>query len=209
MTTSSSSQTKNNRLMRYFKLDARAVNPTDENGQTFDISFSSEEPYERWIDLSEILDHSPGAVDLSRLNDIGVVLFNHNVDAVCGKINRAWIENGRGCAEITFDGDDASQLVRDKVAGGTLKGVSVGYAPDWDSAEDVKADHKSDDGRFDGPCIIFHKWTPLEVSIVSVPADPTVGVGRQLEPAPDIFLPKQPSNRSLLESMIRFNQNSL
>lgn len=199
---------KNNQLMRFFRLDARAVNSSD-NNQTFDISFSSEEPYERWVDFVEILDHSPGSVDLSRLNDIGVVLFNHNVNAVCGKINRAWIEDGRGCAEITFDGDDASQMVRDKVAGGTLKGVSVGYVPDWNSAEDVKADHKSDDGRFDGPCIIFHKWTPLEVSIVSVPADPTVGVGRQYGPAPEEFLQKKPSNRSLAESLVRLNLNSL
>lgn len=37
---------------------------------------------------------------------------------------------------------------------------------------------KSADGRFIGPCEVAKKWTPFEISIVSVPADPTVGVGR-------------------------------
>ena len=48
--------------------------------------------------------------------------------------------------------------------------------------EDVAANKKSSDGRFTGPCSIATKWTPYEVSIVSVPADPTVGVGRNHEP---------------------------
>ena len=48
--------------------------------------------------------------------------------------------------------------------------------------EDVAANKKSSDGRFTGPCSIAAKWTPYEVSIVSVPADPTVGVGRNHEP---------------------------
>ena len=37
---------------------------------------------------------------------------------------------------------------------------------------------QSEDGRFTGPCSIARKWAPYEISIVSVPADPTVGVGR-------------------------------
>ena len=37
------------------------------------------------------------------------------------------------------------------------------------------------DGRFMGPCSIAKKWAPYEISIVSVPADPTVGVGREME----------------------------
>lgn len=40
---------------------------------------------------------------------------------------------------------------------------------------------QSADGRFTGPADIARKWTPYEISIVSVPADPTVGVGRELE----------------------------
>lgn len=44
--------------------------------------------------------------------------------------------------------------------------------------EEVESGARSKDGRFAGPCRIARRWTPLEVSIVSVPADATVGVGR-------------------------------
>lgn len=145
------------------------------NERKFTLSFSSEEPYERWYG-TEILSHSDGAVNLERLETIGCVLYNHNRDRVIGKILRVWIEDGRGCAEIEFDGDADAETVFRKVAGGTLKGVSVGYIVDvW---EDVAANKKSIDGRFSGPCSIAAKWTPYEISIVSIPADPTVGVGR-------------------------------
>lgn len=148
------------------------------NERKFILSFSSEEPYERWWGI-EILDHADGAVDLSRLNDIGCVLFNHNRDVVVGKINRAWVENNRGYAEIEFDSDEQSEVIYQKVRSGTLKGVSVGYR--IDVIEEVQAGKASTDGRFTGPAEIVRKWWPYEISIVSVPADGTVGVGREAE----------------------------
>ena len=66
----------------------------EENGRKVTLSFSSEEPYERWWGI-EILDHAEGAADLGRLNEIGCLLFNHNRDCVIGKILRAWVEDGR------------------------------------------------------------------------------------------------------------------
>ena len=155
------------------------IRQAEENTRKFTLSFSSEEPYTRWFG-PEILDHSDGAVDLSRLQDIGVVLYNHNRDDVIGKVTRVWIENSRGQAEIEFDSDELSEKIRQKVEGGTLKGVSVGYMVDtW---EEVMPGKKSVDGRFTGPCYIARKWAPYEISIVSVPADATVGVGRKMEP---------------------------
>lgn len=146
------------------------------NERKFRISFSSELPYARWWG-SEILDHADGCVDLTRLNEIGCVLFNHHRDHVMGRINRAWIESSRGEAEIEFDTDEESERIFQKVKAGTLKGVSVGYVVDaW---EEVMANKTSSDGRFKGPASVARKWTPFEISIVSVPADPTVGVGRE------------------------------
>ena len=143
--------------------------------RTYRLSFSSEEPYGRWFG-DEILSHAEGAVNLDRLNSIGTVLFNHDRDMVIGRIDRAWVEDGRGMCEITLDDDELSERVRAKIESGSLKGVSVGYIVDeW---EDVPAGKKSDDGRHNGPCSIATRWTPLEVSVVSVPADATVGVGR-------------------------------
>lgn len=152
---------------------SREEQPQESRRRT--ISFSSEEPYQRFFGM-EILDHGENAVDLSRLNSVGVLLFNHNTDKVVGKVIRAWVENQRGMAEVEFDTDDDAEKIFGKVRSGTLKTTSVRYSVDaW---EEVVAGKQSADGRFTGPCQIARKWTPLEVSVVSVPADPTVGVGR-------------------------------
>ena len=168
--------------------------------RTFRLSFSSEEPYNRWFG-PEILDHSEDAVDLTRLNEIGVLLFNHDRDQVIGKIERAWIEGGRGEAEVSFDSDEESEKIFQKVQSGTLKGVSVGYVVD--TFEEVMPNKQSSDGRFTGPCSIARKWAPYEVSIVSVPADPTVGVGRSAEVGEDTAMCRT------LEAQLQYNQNIL
>ena len=54
------------------------------------VSFSSETPYRRYFGM-EILDHAEGAVDLGRLNSVGVLLFNHDVDKVVGRVIRVMI----------------------------------------------------------------------------------------------------------------------
>ncbi len=156
----------------------RAKEGGDENNRVFTLSFSSEEPYERWFG-NEILSHDGGAVNLKRLEEIGVVLYNHDRDKVIGKITSVRIENDRGEAEIEFDTDEFAETIRQKVASGTLKGVSVGYTVEgWESVPEGKW---SQNGKFKGPCEVATHWTPFEISIVSVPADPTVGVGRQAE----------------------------
>jgi len=148
------------------------------NERRFEISFSSEEPYERWFGI-EILDHSEGAVDLTRLQEMGVVLYNHHRDIAIGKVVSVSIEDGRGKAVIEIDTDEESEKIYQKMVSGTLKGVSVGYlVNNW---EEVAAGKKSEDGRFQGPCSIAKKWMPYEVSIVTVPADISVGVGREME----------------------------
>ena len=164
------------------ELTQVSIRAVEGKERTFRLSFSSEEPYNRWFG-PEILDHTEGAVDLTRLNTIGVLLYNHDRDIVIGKVERAWIENGRGEAEVTFDTDDESEKIFQKVAGGTLKTTSVGYLVDtW---EEVMPNKQSSDGKYTGPCSIARKWAPYEISIVSVPADPTVGVGRSAEGGAD------------------------
>ena len=155
-----------------------ALKATEENSNQVELSFSSEEPYKRFFG-DEILDHSEGCVDLSRLNDIGVVLFNHDRDKVIGKVINARIEESRGKATIEFDDDNFAKNIKKKVDSGTLKAVSVGYiVKEW---EEVKKGKTSADGRFKGECVIAKKWLPYEISIVSVPADSTLGVGRTME----------------------------
>lgn len=180
------------------------------NERKFILSFSSEEPYDRYWGV-EILSHAEGAIDLTRLNTIGCVLFNHNRDKVLGKVLRAWVEDDRGCAEIEFDDDAEAEVIYKKVKSGTLKGVSVGYRiHTW---EEVAQGKKSSDGRFDGPCDIATYWEPFEISIVSVPADPTVGVGRSHEEEPETTVPatevKGVSSFYYEEKQLQINKNLL
>lgn len=162
-------------LERSIAMEVRTVEGEE---RTVELSWSSEKPVSRWWG-DEILDHSPGCADLKRIQEIGCILFNHHRDTVIGKPVKVWIEDNRGKAKIQFDDDEQSEIIYKKVQSGSLRGVSVGYAvTNW---ETVEAGKKSIDGRFKGPCEIGKRWYPYEISIVSVPADETVGVGRSLE----------------------------
>lgn len=160
----------NKNLNRDFHGLELKAKETDNNNQ-FELSFSSEEPYLRSFGY-EILSHDKNAVDLSRLQEIGVLLYNHDKDRVCGKILDVSIENGRGRALVEFDTDADSQKIADKVRSGTLKGVSVGYEVlEWEDVSEKGAEYASFKAT---------KWKPYEISIVSIPADATVGVGRSM-----------------------------
>lgn len=163
-------------MNREMAARADAINVTE---RTAELTFSSETPYERWFG-PEILDHRPGAVDLSRLEEIGVVLFNHDANRPIGRVERAWIgDDARGHAEIRFDTDDEANKIFQKVKNGFLRGVSVGYK--IREFLQLKENEVSADGRFQGPAVVITKWEPLEISIVSVPANAGVGVGRSIE----------------------------
>jgi len=144
----------------------------DVEKRTVEVAFSSEEPVERWFG-EEVLSHAVGAVDLSRLNDGGAVLFNHDWDDQIGVIERAWIDaDKRGRALVRFgNGAKAAEKFQD-VQDGILRHISVGYSI-VNFEEEV-----SDDIR----TFTATRWQPYEISFVTVPADPTVGVGRSAEP---------------------------
>lgn len=156
------------------------IDQVDTDSRTVELSFSSETPYGRWFG-DEILCHDEECINLERFNNgLGTVLFNHDRDAVVGHIDKVWLEDNRGKALVRFDTDEQSETIFQKVQSGTLQGVSVGYAIyRYEVLEDE--DTKSTNGRFNGPAYVVTDWEPLEISIVSVPADPTVGVGRSAE----------------------------
>lgn len=165
-------------LGNYFRKTT--IDQVDSDNRTVELSFSSETPYGRWFG-DEILCHDEECINLERFsNGLGTVLFNHNRDAVVGHIEKVWLEDNRGKALVRFDTDEQSETIFQKVQSGTLQGVSVGYAIyRYEVLEDE--DTKSTNGRFNGPAYVVTDWEPLEISIVSVPADPTVGVGRSAE----------------------------
>lgn len=146
--------------------------------RTVTLSFASEEPCpDFWGDL-EILRCNETAADISRFaNGVMPVLYNHNRNEVIGKPNRIWFENGKAYAEIQFDEDEESTRIWNKVQSGSLRGVSVGYRVK--EYRFIKKGEMSADG-IQGPAYIAERWEVYEISIVSMPADSTVGVGRSL-----------------------------
>ena len=96
----------NQTYFRELTFQREAVNVEE---RSVEVSFSSEtDTVLRWGE-PEILNHAAGAVNLTRLNNMGVALFNHNRDQVLGKVVNARIENSRGLATLLFDTDDDSE----------------------------------------------------------------------------------------------------
>ncbi|UED76091.1 prohead protease/major capsid protein fusion protein [Brevibacillus sp. DP1.3A] len=179
---SRNSSPTNNLLTRTLTLDRSTIN---ENDRTVELSFSSEAPYERYFG-SEILSHDLDAIDLARLQEVGVLLFAHGRDARYGKlpigsIEKVWLDQSQRKARalVKFDDDEESDKIFQKVNKGMIKGVSVGYSVS--SWEEVKAGKSSANGRHTGPAYVALKWQPFEISIEPTPADPSVGVGRTFE----------------------------
>jgi HK97 family phage major capsid protein/HK97 family phage prohead protease len=137
--------------------------------RTYEFPFSSEFPVARYFG-NEILSHDAKAADLSRLNDGAPLLFNHNPDRVIGVVERAYIDGKkrRGYARVRFSRNPFAQEVLSDVKDGVLRNVSFGYSID-------KMEERGS-GDF-----VATAWSPYEVSVVSVPADPGVGIGRALE----------------------------
>lgn len=150
-----------------------SVEKIDADKRTVELSFSSEIEVKRW-GMIEVLDHSPKAVDLSRLNAGGPLLFNHDLDEVLGVIERAWLDGtGKGRALVRFSKRQDAEEVWQDIQDGILKNVSVGYR-----INEVKLKETRDDGT---DVYLVTKWEPYEISIVTAPADPSVGVGRTLQ----------------------------
>lgn len=133
------------------------------------VAFSSEVPVERYFG-NEILSHDVGAVDLSRLNDGAPLLLNHETEEQIGVVESASIDSDRvGRAVVRFSRSSMATDIWNDVMDGIRRKVSVGYIVTEYTAGSIA-------GEF-----IATKWQPIEVSLVSIPADNSVGVGRNLE----------------------------
>jgi len=154
-------QIKTGTLNRHFSFERANV---DEDSRTLTLSFSSEAPVERWFG-TEVLSHSPGSVDLTRLNSKAGLLANHDLNDQIGVVESATIENGRGIATVRFSKSERGEEFYQDVLDGIRSGVSVGYVID-------EMEEKSER--------VFEatRWSPHEISLVSTPADLSATVMR-------------------------------
>lgn len=159
---------KSEKAERTFSVERAHVNEDD---RTVELAFSSETPVERWYG-EEILDHSPSSVRMDRLQNGAAVLVNHDTDDHVGVVERAWIGDDRkGRALVRFGRSARADEVFQDVVDGIRSLVSVGYM-----RNDLVLERESDDVK----TYRVTDWQPFEISLVAVPADASVGVGRQL-----------------------------
>ena len=154
-------QIKTGQLSRQFNFERDQV---DAEARTVTLSFSSEQPVERWFG-TEVLSHSPESVDLTRLNAKAALLANHDLNDQIGVIENATVENGRGIATVRFSKSERGEEFYQDVLDGIRLNVSVGYTIE-------EMEEKSE------RVFTATQWAPHEISLVSTPADFSVGIGR-------------------------------
>ena len=157
---------KNGRAERALTVERQAVNV---EARTVILSFASEAPYERWWGI-EILDCTAPAVRQGRLHSGANLLCDHDSRDVVGVIESVEIGADRVLRAVVRFGKSArAEEVFQDVVDGIRRNVSVGYI--IHEAQLVEMKNDTDTFR-------VTDWEPYEVSLVSVPADASVGVGR-------------------------------
>lgn len=152
----------NKQLYRTMTLESTR---TDEKARTIEASLSSETPVERW-DGQEILSHDEGAIDLSRADSMPLC-WSHDTNVVIGVVENIRLAGQKLRGVLRFGNSSRAQEVWQDVREGILKNLSVGYRVD--ETEKTNVGYK------------VSRWTLLEVSLVGIPADATVGIGRSFK----------------------------
>lgn len=150
--------------VRSMHMDDQVV---DAGKRRVKVAVSSEEPVERSFGI-EILDHKPGSIDLSFLNSgRAPLLLDHDPTQQIGVVESVTLDGSarRLRATVRFGKNGLAKDVFDDVEDGIRGNISVGY----------QINKLEKEGKETFRAV---SWMPMEVSIVSIPADRTVGVGR-------------------------------
>ena len=145
----------------------------DEERRTVRIAVSSEEPVDRSFG-AEILDHSERSIDLEFARSGRMpLLLDHDPRQQIGVVENVGLDGSarRLRATVRFGKNGLAKEVFDDVVDGIRSNISVGYAVN-------EMDREGKDSYR------VNSWSPMEVSVVSIPADRTVGVGRAAETSP-------------------------
>lgn len=150
---------------RFLQVDQRGI---DADARTVEVAFSSEAPVDRHYGI-EVLDHSPGSMRTHRLDSGAAVLVDHDPRDQVGVVASARTGDDRvGRAALRFGRSARASEIFQDVQDGIRPNVSVRYLVH-------EAVHEVREGR---DAYRITDWEPFEISIVSIPADPSVGVGR-------------------------------
>jgi HK97 family phage major capsid protein len=153
------------RVTRSDAMEARVESVDD---RRVSMSISSEAPVQRSYG-DEVLDHKPESIDLSFINSgRAPLLLDHDPEKQIGVIESVSLDASarKLRATVRFSKNALASEVYSDVADNIRGNVSIGYS----IAKMVKENN--------GAIYRATSWRPMEASIVSIPADVTVGVGR-------------------------------
>jgi len=146
----------------------------DEQSRRATLAFSSEMEVDRGWGI-EVLDHSPGAIDTKFIGSgRAPLLVDHDMADQVGVVEQINLGADRVARAVVRFGKSArAEEIWQDVKDGIRSNVSVGY---------IINEMMSDDEQEGREVYRATSWTPLEISIVSIPADTSVGVGRSIQP---------------------------
>lgn len=180
----------------------------DVNERTVVFSFSSELPALRYLPdgspYKEVLLHDEGCQKLERMKAGGPCLINHDVDKMVGVVKKIWTDpnDKRGYVQVKFSRNPKGEEAFRDVQDGILTCVSFKYIVDFEGASLYKKDAEDPN---EVPELRIKSHEVLEVSLVSIPMDHTVGVARSFEEKnKDNF-----KNQSDLENKQKSNHSKL
>lgn len=154
------------------------VGSVDADARTLDVVFSTGSTVRRTraigfdarIPYDETIIVSADAVNMERLNAGAPVLDSHEnwtTLSQIGVVERAWIDGANAMARVRFpqEGiDPSADRLFALVSDGIVRNVSVGYSQDV--VRIIAAEKRDDVERR-----IVERWTPYEISFVTIPAD--------------------------------------
>lgn len=184
-------QIEGQQLQRVLAVDRDTL---DLEQRTVEVAVSSEYGVRRWFGM-EVLDHSEDSIDLTRLRNGAPLLLQHNSwSGQIGVVEDAWLDADRKIrARVRFSRSEQAEPIWQDVVDNIRRNISCGYLVHEMVLE--RSENGLDHYR-------VTRWEPYEVSSVSVPADPTVGVGRSKDATTNTItirgiampLPNEPQN---------------
>ena len=157
--------------MRYRTIDLTRDSFIDEKNRRVRVGVSSEEPVERSFG-KEVLSHKAGDINMEFIaSGTAPLLLDHDMTKQIGVIEEFKLDETakRTIAVVRFGKSQLASEVFEDVKDGIRMNISVGYRVDK-----LERETRDNDDYYRA------KWSPMEVSSVSIPADQSrlVGVGR-------------------------------
>jgi phage head maturation protease len=171
-----------------------------DDSRIVELSFASNTPIQHWFGYLE-LDMAESSVRLDRLKQGGALLWNHDSNEQIGVVADVTLDKNKARASVKFSRSECGEENYRDVLDGIKQNVSVGFIPHTlEQKVDAKGKQIYQDGE---PVYISRDWQPFEISLVSIPADISVGVGRSLETLKEQRTMAEENNVSFMMMMAR------